>query len=151
MATRTQHWMDFKRWCTQRKLKARPAHPWTIAAYLRLIDRRLGAKDAQEALDAISREHVLKTMRAPMRHAIVARTMEMIERRGEVRDQHAALFDEQDVLGESSPPQSSPQSAPRSSPQSPLGPHPKSTAKPARRVFSNEPRLKSRRPPLAKG
>ena len=134
----TQSWSDFKTWCAQRKLKALPAHPWTIAAYLRWIDRRLGAKDAEVALNAISRQHVLKTMRAPMRHAIVARTMEMIERRGEVRDQHAALFDDQDALGQS----------PRPAPRKEVSP------KPGRRVLSTEPRLKPRRPPtkgLTKG
>lgn len=129
--TQNQSWSDFKIWCAQRKLKALPAHPWTIAAYLRWIDRRFGAKDAQAALSAISRQHVLKTMRAPMRHAIVARTLEMIERRGEVRDRQAALFDDQDALGQS----------PRPAPPKEAAP------KPGRRVLSTEPRLKPRRPP----
>ena len=128
--TQNQGWSDFKAWCVQRKLKALPAHPWTIAAYLRWIDRRFGAKDAQAAFNVISRQHVLKTMRAPMRHAIVARTLEMIERRGEVRDCQAALFDDQDALGQS----------PRPAPSKKVAP------KPGRRVLSTEPRLKPRRP-----
>jgi hypothetical protein len=131
MATRAQHWLEFRTWCFRRKLKACPAHPWTIAAYLRLVDRKLGAVDARTALDAISREHVLKSMRTPMRHAIVERTLEMIERRGHVREQHAALFDENEALGQT------PRPAPR----------PKKAPKPGRRVLSTEPRLKSRRPP----
>jgi hypothetical protein len=132
--TQNQGWSDFKAWCVQRKLKALPAHPWTIAAYLRWIDRRFGAKDAQAAFNVISRQHVLKTMRAPMRHAIVARTLEMIERRGEVRDRQAALFDDQEALGQN----------PRPAPLK------KAVPKPGRRVLSTEPRLKPRRPP-AKG
>lgn len=128
--TQNQGWSEFKTWCAQRKLKALPAHPWTIAAYLRWMDRRLGAKDAKAALNAISRQHVLKTMRAPMRHAIVARTLEMIERRGEVRDCQAALFDDQEALGQSPRPSSLKEAA----------------LKPGRRVLSTEPRLKQHRP-----
>lgn len=132
--TRSQIWSEFRHWCAQRKMKALPAHPWTIAAYLRLIDRRLGAKDAQATLDAITREHVLKTMRTPMSNAIVVRTMEMIERRGEVRDQHAALFDDEDALGE----------APKAAPPPEKEPEPE--AKRVRRMLSTEPRLTRRRP-----
>lgn len=142
--SQTQLWNAFKAWCVERKLKALPAHPWTVAAYLRWADRRFGAAQARAALDAISRQHVLKTMHAPMRHAIVARTLEMIERRGEVRDQHAALFDDQDVL------HAGPRAAPAAKSTSKPKSGPKSKPKPGRRVLSTEPRLKPRRPP-AKG
>ena len=149
MATRTQHWTEFRKWCVQRKLRACPAHPWTIAAYLRVVDRRAGTRDAQAALDAISREHILKTMRTPMRNAIVVRTMEMIERRGEVRDRHAALFDEQDLLDEASrpaPAKTAAQLTDQLAAQLAAQPAAKSATKPGRRVLSSEPRLKSRRP-----
>ena len=136
--SKSRIWSEFKKWCAVRKLKALPAHPWTIAAYLRWSDRRLGAKAAHAALDAISREHVLRTMRAPTRHAIVVRTLEMIDRRAEVRDQHAALFDEKDALGD----------APPAGPRQDDVPEP--VLKPGRRVLSTQPRLKRRRPP-AKG
>lgn len=79
-------------------MKSLPAHPWTIATYLRWIDRHRDAVAAREALNAIAREHVLKTPRAPTRHATVVRTMELIDRRAEVADLHADLFDEQTVL-----------------------------------------------------
>jgi len=100
MAIRIHHWGDFKRWCAARGMKALPAHPWTISTYLRWVDHRKDAKTAGEALDAIAREHVLKTARSPMRNTTVQRTMELIQRRDLVRDQHADLFDETTVMDE---------------------------------------------------
>ena len=97
------------------------------------------SKDARAVLDIISREHVLGSMRAPMRHTIVERTMEMIERRGEVRDQHAALFDDEDALGAVPRVAEPPEEAPEDGPEPP--------AKPGRRSLRTEPQLKRRRPP----
>ena len=100
-------WSDFRRWCAAKGLKALPAHPWTIAAYLRVVDRRAkgedGARAAKRALDVIAREHVLKTARVPTRHPTVQKTLELIERRTAVRAQHAALFDVADILAETPP------------------------------------------------
>ena len=104
MATRIHHWGEFKRWCSARGMKSLPAHPWTIASYLRWVDRRQDATAAREALDIIAREHVLKTARVPTRHATVQSTMELIERRAEVSDLHADLFDEDTALDEQAPP-----------------------------------------------
>lgn len=94
MATRTKTWGEFTRWCDSRGLKAFPAHPWTIAAYLRWVDRRSDAKTAREALNVISREHLLKSARVPGRYPTVQRTIELIERRAETRGLHSNLFDE---------------------------------------------------------
>ncbi len=135
--SKTRIWSEFKKWCAVRGVKALPAHPWTIAAYLRVVDRRMGGAQAHAALDVISRQHLLKTLRVPTRHAIVVRTMEMIDRRAEVRDRHAALFDEDEALGHAP--------VPASAPQSEAEPEPAAT--PGRRVLSTEPRLKRRRPP----
>ena len=136
MVTRIHHWGDFKRWCAARGMKALPAHPWTIATYLRWVDRRKDARAAREALDAISREHVLKTARAPNRHATVQRTMDMIERRAEVRDQHADLFDEDSVTDASSPPPPEPEEG--NAEEGEIARH--------RRMLNVKPRLVRRRP-----
>jgi len=134
MATRIHHWGEFKRWCATRGMKALPAHPWTIATYLRWIDRRRDAQAAREALNAIAREHVLKTARAPARHATVVRTMELIDRRADVSDLHADLFDEQTVLD-----------------QAPSAPAPKPAREDGevarhKRMLTVKPRLVRRRP-----
>ena len=134
-------WSEFTKWCAQRRLKALPAHPWTIAAYLRWIDRRADAQVAHAALDAISRQHLLKTLRVPTRHALVTRTLDMIDRRDLVRSQHAALFDEQDMLAERAP------SAPPIEEDEEEAP-PQDQAKPWRRMLTTQPPLKRARPPL---
>jgi len=94
MATRTKTWGEFKRWCDARGLKALPAHPWTIAAYLRWVDRRHDALTARQALNVISRQHLLKSARVPGRHPTVQSTLELIERRAETRGLSSDLFDE---------------------------------------------------------
>lgn len=137
---RPRTWSEFKRWCAARGLKPLPAHPWTIAAYLRWVDRRYGARDARHALDAITREHLLKTVRAPARHPLVLRTLDLIARRSEVRAQHAALFDDRDIL-----------EAP--APDTPEAPDDDAAQKGGaevpsrkRRVLASQPRLTRKRP-----
>lgn len=89
-------------------MKALPAHPWTIASYLRVVDRRKGIEEVHEAFKAISREHVLKTGRVPTRHATVKSTMDLLERKAEVQDQHGNLFEEEEALVKKSPPPPAP-------------------------------------------
>lgn len=98
MATRAKTWGEFTRWCKGRGLKPLPAHPWTIAAYLRWVDQRKGAQTAGDALNVIVREHLLKSARVPRRHPTVQRTIELIERRAETCGLHSNLFDE-DPMG----------------------------------------------------
>ena len=130
MAARVKTWGDFKRWCRTRNLAPLPAHPWTIAAYLRWVDRRHDAKAARAALQVIAREHRLKSARVPDRHPTVQRTLALIERRAETRAQRSSLFDER-MLAEASP--SSPESE-------------KTQLQTRRRALAGTPRLKRRRP-----
>ena len=131
MATRARIWGDFRRWCKTRGLKSLPAHPWTIAAYLRVVERRKDAKAAKSVLDVISREHLLKSARVPSRHPTVQKTLTLIEQRSEIRAQHSNLFDE-DILSKETEVEA-PQEA--SEPQ-----------KSRRRVMTTQPRLKRKRP-----
>lgn len=131
-------WSEFVKWCAHRQLKSLPAHPWTIAAYLRWIDRRADAHTAHAALDTISRQHLLKTLRVPTRHVLVTRTMEMIERRDVVRGQHAALFDEKDMLAETTAPAPPIEEDEEDATQD--------QAKPWRRMLTTQPKLKRARP-----
>jgi len=139
-------WTAFSKWCIQRKLRPLPAHAWTVAAYLRWIDRQPGdkggAKAAKAALDAISRQHLLRTLRVPGRSTLVARTMEMIERRAHVRSDHAALFDDQDALAEAPQPVK-PKPKPKKAPPA--------EGKRVRHVLSNQPKLKRARPSAKAG
>lgn len=124
-------------------MKALPAHPWTIARYLRWVDEHKDFEDVQESFDAISREHVLKTGSVPTRHETVKSTMELIARRSLVRDQHADLFDEDELLADktfsgSLPPARDRETAPE--PES----HMKSVQH--RHQLSTKPRMVRRRP-----
>lgn len=137
-------WSDFKRWCASKGLKPLPAHPWTIAAYLRVVDRRAtgedGARAAKRALDVIAREHVLKTARVPTRHPTVQKTLELIERRTAVRAQHAALFDERDILAETPP------DPDEQSPEARDGEDDHDQRGRTRRMLGSRPKLKRARP-----
>lgn len=140
MATRMKIWGEFKRWCDSRKLKALPAHPWTIAAYLRLVDRRMDAKAAREAFNVISREHVLKSARVPGRHPTVLRTIELIERRAQTRGLHSDLFDEA-LISEEGPAPLAPED-----PEDMVESDGEPEDVPRRRVLASTPQLKRRRP-----
>ena len=130
MATRAKTWGDFKRWCEKRGLKALPAHPWTVAVYLRWLDRRHDASVARAALNVIAREHLLKSARVPARHPTVQSTLELIERRAETQGLRSNLFDDdiQAAVQPEIPPE----------PQAPL-------AKSKRRTLASSPRLVRRR------
>ena len=131
MATRARIWGDFRRWCQSRGLKSLPAHPWTIAAYLRVVERRKDAKTAKSVLDVISREHLLKSARVPSRHPTVQKTLTLIEQRSETRAQRSNLFDENIFSEETEAEIPQEASAP---------------AKKHRRVMTTQPRLKRKRP-----
>lgn len=126
-----------------------PAHAWTIAAYLRLVDRRAkdgtGAQAARRALDVIAREHLLKTARVPTRHPTVQKTMELIERRAEVRSQHAALFDEADILAAPVAEPATPSPDENASDEDAAAADDKPSAR-VRRVLGTQPRLKRAKP-----
>lgn len=130
MATRTRMWGDFRRWCQARGLKPLPAHPWTIAAYLRWVERRKDAQTAKAVLEVISREHLLKSARVPSRHPTVQKTMALIEQRSQTRAQRSNLFDD-DIVSE---------------PTKAKAPKEKPAPKKARRVMTTQPRLTRKRP-----
>jgi len=128
-------------------MKALPAHPWTIASYLRWVDRRKGFEDAREAYNVISREHVLKTGRVPTRHATVKNTMDLLERKAEVSDQHADLFEEEPIKGKPAPsPKADVDTVDDEDPEGgdPQESHAKSVQR--RHMLSTKPKMVRRRP-----
>lgn len=137
MATRTKIWGDFKRWCEARNLKPLPAHPWSIAAYLRWLERHKAAGQASGAVDVIAREHLLKSARVPTRHPTVQRTLDLIARRASTAVMRSNLFDDDDA-------------GPQSTDVSKKAPVPSEPAAAKHRTMRATPRLKSRRPKPAK-
>jgi hypothetical protein len=74
--TEFRHFAD---WCRERGLKPMPAHPWTVAAYARWMQRRHRLRTIARRVDAIVREHLFRGQRLPDRDPVVARTLDSIE------------------------------------------------------------------------
>ncbi len=91
-------WAHFSAWCRARGLRPLPAHPWTVAAYLRWCEPRLGTARIGHRLKAIARRHFLNKLKSPVRHPTVSRTLRLIERRTRTRGERAALFKPEDFL-----------------------------------------------------
>jgi len=126
-------WMDFAEWCRGRRLKALPAHPWTVAVFARWCEPRLPIMQILRDLRVIARVHLLAGHAVPDRHPTVRRTLRAIEARQRARRQGAALFRAEDfaahgeTIGMDEP---SPDRGPRR----------------RRRIMRGQPKLTSRRP-----
>ncbi len=97
---RERAWRDFERWCRGRGLRALPAHPWTVAAYLRWCEPRHRVTTIVKTLRVIARAHLLDCRKPPDRHPTVKRTLRRIEARWRSRGDRAALFRAEDFTGE---------------------------------------------------
>ena len=146
MATpiRDKAWVDFRAWCVARGLKALPAHPWTVAAYVRFCGTRHAPKTITERLDIIGRVHMAKGHRAPDRAAMVGRTLDQLRReRRKGAKTGPALFRAEDfVAGAEAAPATETLAMPEA-PPTPARPKKKAAKK---GPLSQQPRLVSRRP-----
>lgn len=97
-------WSDFKRWCQPRGLSPLPAHPWTLAAYVRWCEPRQEYADIEKNLKSIARQHLLAGLAVPNRHPTVKSTLRLIEIRCANRRHSSALFEADDFL-KTTPPQ----------------------------------------------
>ena len=93
-----KNWTEFVTWCIKRKLRVLPAHPWTIAAYLRWLDARENGDQAEAIIKSISRAHILNALRSPHDHSVVTRTMMSIVRRRSSAPDRSNLFDDSDFV-----------------------------------------------------
>lgn len=132
---RDKIWNDFVQWCKKRHLRPMPAHPWTIAAFLRWMDSRDDGDSADRAIKSISRAHLLNGRRSPHRHPMIERTLSSIYRRRESAPDRSNLFEARDFL-----------SAPATPPEPPHPEEDEQPTHPARRApMRSQPRLVSRR------
>jgi len=86
-------WREFDAWCRRHRLRPLPAHPWTVAAFLRWCEHRRTARLIEQDLKSIARIHVLNGHRPPDRHPTVLRTLRIIALRKETKGGEADLFD----------------------------------------------------------
>ena len=99
MRVRDKAWRDFVKWCAAHSLGSLPAHPWTVAAYVRSLEARHRHRAIVKRVRAIARAHLLSGLAPPDKHPLVKRTLRMIHARR--RHLPAALFRAEDFLGPS--------------------------------------------------
>jgi len=97
-ATGNKAWNEFNRWCRSRGLSALPAHPWTVAAYLRWSEPRKELDEIVFSLKAIARRHLLIGSKPPDVHPMVTKTMRMVEIAFENRHARSNLFSADDFI-----------------------------------------------------
>ena len=138
---REKAWLAFSAWCRARRLTPLPAHPWTVAAYIRWCESRHRYQVVVTHVRAISRAHLLACCAPPDNHPTVLRTLRLLEARECTRGQRAALFPE-GVYDPALAP------APGEGSDSPAVKPPRAPrrAKSTPRAMATEPRLVSRRP-----
>ncbi len=95
-------WSVFVDWCQNRGLRPLPANPWTVAAYARWCETNHHYQTIVNMVKAIAKEHMRKSRKRPDRHPLVTRTLNLIAKRQEEREedkvQAAALFPEEDLV-----------------------------------------------------
>lgn len=95
-------WNDFVDWCGGRGLQPMPAHPWTVAAYIRWLEHRASPTAIQRIVRAIARQHREKSRKRPERHPTVTRTLRGVELRAKERRRRRAagpsLFPEEELV-----------------------------------------------------
>ncbi len=80
---RRKEWQEFKDWCGQRGLKAFPAHPWTLSAYMLWLEAHRRYRTLHKRMDVIARVHLRACAHSPERDSLVQRTLKAIEYRRE--------------------------------------------------------------------
>lgn len=80
-----------------------PAHPWTVAAYVRSAESRYRLHALITQVRAIARVHLLSCCAPPDSHPIVIRTLSLIEARERTRGHRGSLFPEEECLLASAP------------------------------------------------
>jgi len=89
---RRKEWLEFKDWCGQRKLRAFPAHPWTVAAYIVWLDANRRYRTLHKRLDVIARVHIRGCVHSPDTEDLVKRTLLAIDtRRSEPKKTHKSF------------------------------------------------------------
>lgn len=98
-------WDEFVDWCRTHGVKAAPAHPWTVAAYVRTASPSMRLDALRKHLGNIGSMHYERLRTRPDRHPIVKRTLESLRReRDEAKKpKPPALFKPEDFVEEKTP------------------------------------------------
>jgi len=145
----TTAWSFFVDWCQKRGLKPLPANPWTVAAYARWCETNHRYQTIVNMVKAIAKEHMRKSRKRPDRHPLVTRTLNLIAKRQEEREEDktraAALFHEEDFALQAAP---EPTETAARRVQREVQTRTEEAAQGIRRALRATPKLVSRRPSL---
>ena len=95
---REKAWQDFRAWALARGLKPLPAHPWTVAVYLRFCQLRHRPRTIEQKLSVIVRTHVFRGFGSPDKSPIVQRTMALLAEGRPPRLKRRTLFSAKDFV-----------------------------------------------------
>lgn len=101
IAAKKQSWMDFEKWCVLRGLCSAPANPWTLRAYIRVIEKTKTPVALKRLIGHIGVMHFEKIRKRPDRDPMVKKMLESIQEQADAAKEAKAvpvLFDADDFL-----------------------------------------------------
>lgn len=106
IAAKKQSWLDFEKWCVLRGLNPAPANPWTLCAYIRVIEKTKTPVALKRHIGQIGAMHFEKLRKRPDRDPQVKQMLESVQEQADAAKEKKAvpvLFDADDFL-DSAPP-----------------------------------------------
>lgn len=106
ISTKKQSWLDFEKWCVLRGLSPAPANPWTLCAYIRVVEKSMKALALKRHIGQIGEMHFEKLRKRPDRDPMVKKMLESVQEREDAtksKKKVPVLFDVDDFLDESAP------------------------------------------------
>lgn len=96
-------WDEFVAWCIAKSLNPLPAHPWTLAAYIRTLEEHMSPPNIRKHLADVSKAHAEKSKKRPERDPLIGKTIEIIEKRAEKTALKAKKLDDEDLSDPTAP------------------------------------------------
>lgn len=101
IAAKKQSWLDFEKWCVLRGLSPAPANPWTLCAYIRVIEKTKTPVALKRHIGHIGMMHFEKLRKRPDRDPKVKQMLESVQEQADAAKENKAipvLFDADDFL-----------------------------------------------------
>ncbi len=117
--SKQQSWDAFNAWCDARGLCAAPAHPWTLAAYVRSLENSMRVETIRRHVGMIGQVHFEKLRRRPDRDPLVRKTLDVLNLTAEQKKlpKVPALFRADDFTEDTAPPRRRAAPAPANGPR----------------------------------
>ncbi len=106
IAAKKQSWLDFEKWCVLRGLSPAPANPWTLCAYIRVIEKTKTPVALKRHIGHIGQMHFEKLRKRPDRDPKVKQMLISVEEDADAAKEKKAvpvLFDADDFLDADKP------------------------------------------------